>query len=91
MSITGSPQYLTPSLAVVAFKRCVDYVHLAIDMELVRGFGEHLSSVLSQKLGVLGSDADQRCREYLAEPEDITKERNELRDHSRGWKVQEMS
>jgi len=93
----GNLRLLTPSLAVVAFKRCVDHVHLAIDMEFVRGFGEHLGSLLSRELGVLGGDAEQKCRKYLAEPEGVANERRELnaklerlesaRDAIEDWRV----
>ena len=66
--------------SVVAFKRCVDYIPLAIDMEFVRGFRKGLSGLLFQELGVSGRDADKKCSEYLSEPLEIVIKRKELRD-----------
>ena len=64
----------------MAFKRCVDYIPLAIDMVLVRGFGKDLISLLLQELGVSGADADRKCAAYLAEPFELVAKREELRD-----------
>jgi len=64
----------------VAFKRCVDYISLAIDMMLVRGFGKDLTGLLLQELGISGADADRKCTAYLAEPVELVAKREELRD-----------
>lgn len=72
------------SLGVVAFKRCVDYIPLAIDMELVRGFGRNISGLLFQELGVSGADAEEKCAKYLAEPPELAAKREDLQNKLRG-------
>ena len=58
----------------------MDYIPLAIDMMLVRGFGKDLISLLLQELGISGADADRKCAAYLAEPVELVAKREELRD-----------
>jgi hypothetical protein len=68
------------SLRSVAFKRCVDYIPMAVDMEFVRGFGNDLTGLLLQELGILGPDAESKCSAYLAEPRKRAVKREELMD-----------
>ncbi|KAF8315710.1 hypothetical protein DL93DRAFT_2057038, partial [Clavulina sp. PMI_390] len=63
----------------VTFKRFVDYVCLAVDMEFVRGFGKDLGVTLLHDLGISGPKAKELCAAYVAEPREIAAERESLR------------
>ncbi|KAF8281533.1 hypothetical protein DL93DRAFT_2146926 [Clavulina sp. PMI_390] len=63
----------------VTFKRFVDYVSLAIDMEFVRGFGKDLGVTLVHDLGISGPKAKELYAAYVAEPREIAAERENLR------------
>ncbi|KAF8323493.1 P-loop containing nucleoside triphosphate hydrolase protein [Cantharellus anzutake] len=63
----------------VAFKRFLDNIALAIDMDYIRGFSKGLETKLLRQLGVLGPDAETRCRAYYAQPQHIVDKRNTLK------------
>ncbi|KAF9807180.1 hypothetical protein IEO21_08339 [Rhodonia placenta] len=64
----------------VAYKRFVDYVPMAIDHELVLGLSRDgsLENVLLKGLGITGAEGQRRCQEFLQEPRDVVKRRQEL-------------
>ncbi|KAF7317583.1 hypothetical protein MKEN_00845300 [Mycena kentingensis (nom. inval.)] len=63
---------------LVAYKRVVDIVSLAIDHELVRGVARGLLPILYAGLGVGGPDGMRVCRELAQEDEKIAAMREEL-------------
>lgn len=63
---------------VVAYKRFVDTVPMAIDLELVRGLGRDLDQTLRDGLQVTGNDAFERCSAILQEPSGTTMRRQEV-------------
>ncbi|KAF8152891.1 P-loop containing nucleoside triphosphate hydrolase protein [Pholiota molesta] len=62
----------------VAYKRFVDNVPLAIDVELVRGVETEILSVLYAKLGINGPDGDAICKELAQEGRKVAERRRDL-------------
>lgn len=65
---------------LVAFKRFVDNVPMAIDYELILGLdrGRALENALLKGLGIVGAEAHQKCKEYLQEAPSVVSRREEL-------------
>ena len=62
----------------VSYKRFVDNVPLAIDVELVRGIETDILSVLYAKLGINGPNGDTVCKELAQESRKIMERRRDL-------------
>jgi hypothetical protein len=66
-------------ISVVAYKRFVDVIPMAVDETLVRGFCRGLEKRLFEGLGVSGDNAKEHCAAFLANSHDITLERDMLK------------
>lgn len=64
---------------------------MAIQATLFDEFKAKLQKVLLQTLKPSGSDAEERCREWLREPGDIVDKRNELTSRQARLKVDCLS
>lgn len=62
----------------VAYKRFVDNIPLAIDVELVRGLERSVLKELYAKLGVNGEDGTRICRELAQESPQVSDKRTDL-------------
>ncbi|KAI0302309.1 P-loop containing nucleoside triphosphate hydrolase protein [Multifurca ochricompacta] len=62
----------------VALHRFVDYAPLVVDIELVRGVCQGLATVLRQSFKFSEPNVAERCREFLQEPLEIRREREQL-------------
>ena len=63
---------------LVAYKRFVDHVPMAIDYELVRGGKVDVFGLLWDKLRLDGNDAHKRCEDFAREAAHIADRREEL-------------
>jgi len=63
---------------LVAYKRFVDHVPMAIDYELVRGGKIDVVRLLWTKLELDGKDAHERCKDFAQEAAQIADRREEL-------------
>ena len=63
---------------LVAYKRFVDHIPMAIDYELVRGGEVDVFHLLWIKLELDGKDAHNKCRDYAQEAAQIADRREEL-------------
>jgi len=63
---------------LVAYKRFVDHIPMAIDYELVRGGEVDVFHLLWTKLELDGKDAHNKCRDYAQEAAQIADRREEL-------------
>jgi hypothetical protein len=77
-------------LILVAYKRVVDIVAMAIDQELVRGLQTGLEQTIHAGLCLTGPDGPRICKELSHESrevasirEELTKKRERLRKASR--------
>ncbi|TFY83230.1 hypothetical protein EWM64_g795 [Hericium alpestre] len=62
----------------VAYKRFVDNVPMTLDQALVLDISKGLDKVIFHGLGVNGEDFAESCRRFLAEPESIRTQRQQL-------------
>jgi hypothetical protein len=65
-------------LNLVAYKRVVDNVAMAIDQELVRGLQDELEKTFHAGLGLTGSDGPRICKELSHESREVESTREEL-------------
>ncbi|TFY77283.1 hypothetical protein EWM64_g6731 [Hericium alpestre] len=81
------PDVMDPALGImadvrayfqVAYKRFVDNVPMTLDQALVLDISKGLDKVIFQGLGVNGEDFAESCRRFLAEPESIRTQRQQL-------------
>ena len=63
---------------LVAYKRFVDHVPMAIDYKLVRGGKVDIFGLLWTRLELDGKDAHERCKDFAREAAHIADRREEL-------------
>lgn len=63
---------------IVAYKRFVDNIPLAVDRELVRGLEGGVLQTLNKSLGINGPDTQHICKELAQENPSIARRREEL-------------
>lgn len=72
--------YIHSSNVLVAYKRFMDNIPLAIDRELIRGLERDLEQALYKGLGVSGPDGHRVCTELVQEHPSISVRREELKN-----------